>query len=191
MIKNFEVPSHISNHVEKVILSEGMKWTFRRYTISPESTKQFNKKYKISKKIGNYKILEKCWFQKVILSKDQFDKDLFREMKSLQDFIALKVIEKPVEVVRVYTNIFLYSSKNGISQPHVDIEDDNYISCVYYVNNSSGDTIIFDDQKNIVKSIPPKKGTGVLFDSNMLHSGSYPKDENEPRFVMNFLFRCV
>jgi len=190
-MKTFEVPPYIANHVEKIILSEGMKWTFRRYTISPDSTKKFNKKYKISKKIGSSKILEKCWFQKVILSKDQYDKELFREIKQLQDFIALKIIEKPVEVVRVYANIFLYSSENGVSQPHVDIEESNYISCVYYVNNSSGDTIIFDDQKNIVKSVSPKKGTGVLFDSNMLHSGSYPKKENEPRFVMNFLFRYV
>ena len=43
---------------------------------------------------------------------------------------------------------------------------------LYYVNDSDGDTLFFDnkDKLNIIKRVSPKKGRVVHFDNNKLHA---------------------
>ena len=64
---------------------------------------------------------------------------------------------------------------------------------VYYVNDSDGDTVLFNEFYNtksvsINRRIAPKKGRAVIFDSNRFHASSNPI--NTPtRFVINFTFK--
>ena len=60
------------------------------------------------------------------------------------------------------------------------------IAARYYINDSEGDTVFFDDNKKEIKRVSPKKGRIVFFNGNQLHSGSYPT--NTPRFILNFNF---
>ena len=61
---------------------------------------------------------------------------------------------------------------------------------IYYVNDSDGDTFIFNEKKShsgevtLKQRISPKKGSLVLFDANHLHAGNNPID-NYSRVVVN------
>ena len=88
--------------------------------------------------------------------------------------------------------------------PHVDHGDDGYVSLIYYVNNSDGDTYLFDktsyDNKSlkhykervnnltVEKTVSPKKGRVVIFDSNKFHAGSPPLNHSS-RCVLNMVFK--
>ena len=68
---------------------------------------------------------------------------------------------------------------------HTDKKFPHWV-CLYYINDSEGDTVFFDDNKKEIKRISPKKGRIIFFNGNQLHSGSYPT--NTPRFILNFNF---
>lgn len=81
---------------------------------------------------------------------------------------------------------------NGI---HIDLPEDHY-ACVYYVNDSDGDTILYEQTRyntecgsqNVSltehKRVTPKKGRVVIFDGARFHCSSQPK--NNYRCILNF-----
>ena len=89
--------------------------------------------------------------------------------------------------------------------PHTDT-DQPHVSCIVYVNDSDGDTILFDQmddpfgevnqritdiftqEYSIAERIKPEKNKFVLFDGNRFHASSNPKI-NQYRIVLNFNFR--
>lgn len=72
---------------------------------------------------------------------------------------------------------------------HVDIpKESGYVTCIYYVNDSDGDTIIFNNDGTREAIIQPKKGRLVYFDGSTLHAGCPPKHSNV-RCVINFNFK--
>ena len=194
-IKNFEVPKNISDYVEEFLLSTKIDWLFHTETVFKNSQQDYQKRFDFSDKIADFNIVEKYWFHKPVLkighknSKEIRVDYILEILKPLQDYIAIEIVKKPVSLKRIFINMFLHSSdENAIAHPHLDSDFENILSCIYYVNDSSGDTVIFNNDKSILKRIPPKKGTGVLFDANLLHAGCFPKDENNPRIIINFLF---
>ncbi len=83
---------------------------------------------------------------------------------------------------------------NGI---HLDLPQDHY-ACVYYVNDSDGDTILYEQTRyntlpssqNVPtvehKRVTPKKGRVVIFDGARYHCSSQPRDRH--RCIINFDF---
>lgn len=83
---------------------------------------------------------------------------------------------------------------NGI---HLDLPQDHY-ACVYYVNNSDGDTILYEQTRYNTapgsqrvetvehKRVTPKKGRIVIFDGARYHCSSQPR--NGYRCIINFDF---
>lgn len=74
--------------------------------------------------------------------------------------------------------------------PHFDSKNTNDVTVIYYVNNSDGDTVIFNEsyegsipQKlNIKETVSPKKGRVLVFNSNQFHASRPP---------INVDFRCI
>ena len=81
---------------------------------------------------------------------------------------------------------------NGI---HLDLPEDHY-ACVYYVNDSDGDTIVYEQTRHNTecgsqnveltehKRVTPKKGRVVIFDGARFHCSSQPR--NSYRCIINF-----
>ena len=72
--------------------------------------------------------------------------------------------------------------------PHIDIIDSHFVM-LYYVCDSDGDTIIYNEQKKsdnytVQKRITPKQGRVVLFDGNFYHTAEQPTDN--VRCVINY-----
>lgn len=64
---------------------------------------------------------------------------------------------------------------------------DPHLACLYYVNDTDGDTIFFNqDKTTIIKKVAPKKGRVVIFDGSICHSSSTPT--KNVRSVINFNF---
>jgi hypothetical protein len=132
--------------------------------------------------------------------------DFFR---SILDFFSEKtgILVGPLLRVRLrYTHTGTNHNKNKYAPPHVDFNSGKpYSTLIYYVDNSDGDTIIFDKIFNpeeetydpvIADPIPelvritPKKGTGLFFNGHRFHAGNYPINYSS-RIVINFDFETV
>jgi len=95
-------------------------------------------------------------------------------------------------------------NKEYLQNPHVDYNKQfPHISCIIYMNDSDGDTIIFNersenysteeldkisiDDLTIKKRVQPKKGRVVLFDGSLIHTGCSPYN-NKNRILLNSNF---
>jgi hypothetical protein len=78
-------------------------------------------------------------------------------------------------------------SKDNYYPPHVDFSPYGGFVGIYYANDSDGDTLIFNRNKEIVQRVSPKKGRMLLMKSNILHSGQ-PPQTSTLRAVVNFNF---
>lgn len=100
-------------------------------------------------------------------------------------------------LVRAKVNMLLKDSSyiNGNYHiPHSDYTDASE-SVIYYVNDSDGDTFIFNEKPNIdlreisIKTrVSPIKGRLILFNSSYLHASSSPIINRE-RIVINLVFK--
>jgi hypothetical protein len=100
------------------------------------------------------------------------------------------------QMIRIKLNLGVYAhtdNPNAHGMPHVDFTEvsEQLISAIYYVNDSTGDTLIFDQRYGqsgpltVKTRVPPKKGRLVVFDGRLLHAGNTPRT-NEPRININF-----
>jgi hypothetical protein len=67
--------------------------------------------------------------------------------------------------------------------PHLDYSNEDHNVLLYYINDSDGDTHFFKNEK-IIKSISPKANRLVVFDGNILHTGSHPI-KSDYRLILN------
>lgn len=79
------------------------------------------------------------------------------------------------------------TNPNAHNTPHIDGDIEHWVA-LYYVNNSDGDTFIFDNDGLTVKQrITPQQGQVVIFDGSTLHAGMHPRT-TDYRIVINFNF---
>jgi hypothetical protein len=99
---------------------------------------------------------------------------------------------------RIKSNISFRSKEKLPAIPHVDTHH-NYNVLLYYVSDSDGDTILYDqfgsldkvtEEKDlsIINSVSPLKGRAVMFESNRFHCW-VPPVESDMRCVININFR--
>lgn len=100
-------------------------------------------------------------------------------------------------VVRVKSNMLLRDSGSTdfYHVPHVDGADEDWLSVIYYAEDSDGDTIIFDKtveqgpfNLSAVKTITPKQGKAIAFPSKIFHTSQSPVT-NDTRVIINFILK--
>jgi hypothetical protein len=101
---------------------------------------------------------------------------------------------------RIKANMLLRQDENTYScdfynTPHVDIVGEDSISLLYYVNDSDGDTFMFNEDESFTGDLlslkhrePPERNKAVLFDSSKFHSSSSPR-KHDKRIVINVVFK--
>lgn len=102
-----------------------------------------------------------------------------------------------VEIGRIKANLLTQNSsgKPLVNCPHVDRDTPGWHSLVYYVEDSDGDTVLFDKKGNqgfdnleIQDTASPKKNSAVMFESDWYHTSTNPVDTSR-RIVLNFILR--
>lgn len=90
-------------------------------------------------------------------------------------------------ILRSRGDMTMYSHEEFIHDPHVDFFFPN-TSVVYYVNDSDGDTIFYEDESlNIKDRVSPKANRLVAFKGHILHTGCSPT-KHKNRIIINSNF---
>lgn len=101
-----------------------------------------------------------------------------------------EMLDEPLKIIRCKMNVTApragFTADNH-SPVHRDQEEPMLVA-IYYINDSDGDTLIFDGEYNIVQRVQAKKGRLIYFESDVLHAGQLPIN-TDFRGVINFNFR--
>lgn len=177
--------------IEKSIFSPETQWTFGRtvfYHSHPEVTKEHQKRV-----MTFTKSLCRIDDQYYVEDLDLYTKPIIEAARKFDQKI------NKLMTARIQLQVPLNDPRtHGV--PHVDgYRPFPYMVAIYYVNESSGDTVIYkqttdnctpDDVKNgkleIDQTIPYKKGRIAIFPGNIYHSAGRPSDD--VRCIINYNF---
>ena len=102
-----------------------------------------------------------------------------------------KINLKEVDVIQARSFLQLPSniSYEEVDDPHIDLIDTDHFVMLYYVCDSDGDTIIYNEREKsesytIKKKVRPKRGRVVLFDGRLYHTAEQPN--NHKRCIVNY-----
>lgn len=182
------VPLHIQNKFEELFTSTKLAWIFfKDIALPPSEIKrlgitQLTPGIACYIKQDNPKFINDNLLREVKIIPDEACKKIGKECKDI--FNARSFMHFPLETKlrKEYDNI------------HVDVGYEHLV-CLYYVNDSDGDTFLFDrttkdgpmpkdKTPEIIKRVSPKKGRVVLFNGNRYHSSSGPT--KDVRVIINF-----
>ena len=113
---------------------------------------------------------------------------MLSEVCKKMDFENLKILQG-----RSFLQFPLNLKDRTPDTPHIDIENKEHIVALYYVCDSDGDTIIYNERKDqgleaksytIKEKVTPKQGRMVIFDGTLYHTAEQPKDNI--RCVVNY-----
>ena len=84
---------------------------------------------------------------------------------------------------------FPVKERGEIDLPHIDICNKIHIVGLYYVMDSDGDTVIYNERKEsetytIKERVSPKQGRMVIFDGGLFHAAEQPL--NSTRCIVNY-----
>ena len=107
----------------------------------------------------------------------------------INEYISRHVIPSIDETAQIKTLVRVrvngMTSSNRVNL-HTDSSQSNCWTVLYYVNDSSGTTDIFDENKNLVQSVEAKAGRMLIFPANYLHTANPPDDISDWRITLNF-----
>lgn len=153
------IEKNIQDNIENTMLWSNFPWFFIKDATNTFENKQqrpcFKHMFVKDKKINSdyiqliNPILQNC-FKK--LNND------FKTISQIRSFLQLPLSKDFVD-------------NESYDTPHIDLDIPHYVF-LYYVKDSDGDTIFFNnkDELKITKKITPKKGTAVIFDGNTWHT---------------------
>lgn len=177
VIDDFLDKSYFDFIVNDVMNDDNFHWYY-----SGDSTYTSSKKFSI-----NGEIKPTQGFSNLLVEQD---KSRSREGDLIYPF-ALKVKSYlgAKEVMRVRADLCTQTVDGAIHGPHVDYPGQFHYSSILYLNQTDGNTIIFNERDSgsqvngdnidsftIKESITPKPNRLVIFDGRYIHSGCSPKD---------------
>ena len=119
----------------------------------------------------------------------------FNEIRTLFYFLEDKTGIKFEKLIRIKANLTWKTDIKLPHPPHIDLPNNDHLSMVLYINESDGETIIYDktihqgdhNLKEIAR-VSPKPGRAVIFNSNRFHSSSSP-NTSSCRIIINSVFK--
>jgi hypothetical protein len=172
------IPEYLSDYFELICLGRSGKQAFIHPTV------EFRCQYEPTAETPEYSPLSFVHILKssTALSKEMANFGMIAQAACARANLTLK----DIMVARIFIAPQTHSDLDHY-QPHQDSPGPHTV-VIYYVNDAEGDTVFFDDNKQIVKRVTPKKGRVVLFDGAVLHAGSPAR--NQPRCLVNFNLWC-
>jgi hypothetical protein len=164
IIQNF-LPSILEENLYNNLISSNFPWYWNDFVLYDDKEKQKNLFQFTHTFIKNGEFIS-SWVNLTIPIVYFLEKQLNTKIKSIYKLkanLTTKTIINESDIKELY---------------HIDKETSNYISFIYYVEDSDGDTIIEN------KSFTPKRNSLVWFKSNITHAGMFPKI-NKRRIIIN------
>lgn len=172
------LPVTKAQHLCDVILHHDFTWHWNEFTLVGDSTTSFAK--------TTHQFTHLFWGKgKENSSLSYMVFDIARTVAASLD-IQLKYLWK------AKANLLCTMGDVHIDQQHEihrDCEDgDNFYSVVYYIGESDGDTVLFDDSGKETARVPHKHNSAAVFNSLSNHRASLPR-QHKRRVVINLIFR--
>lgn len=170
------------DYIEKSFHDDLIDWYFNRGTVVPGKDKNI---------LENTNTKELSQFTHMLLGNNgEVSKFRFLGDEVLDNFTKVFPLEYK-SVLRMKANLAVPMPHNLTNDkfhntPHID-HDVKHLVMIYYVNDSDGDTIIFDKKNTdkILEKVTPKKGRFVIFNGDNYHAGRQPKNF-ETRVIINY-----
>ena len=159
------------NLIEDSLLSGYFKWSFNPSITEGDDKKDDKTGFGVDLLSDNYKSEYAGLLYPVLL--EAFDK--YRKDVLIQNCF------------RIRAGMFVKNQTQGAHMPHVDWDFQHY-TMLYYVSDSDGPTIIYDESNNIIDKIEPVKGRVLIMSGDTIHASSSPK-EHKQRIVINYNFK--
>ena len=185
------LPESFAHQVREWTMDGGVQW-FYHYDLT-----YGNKDDAINLFAGRYSLdihfAFSPGFSHALFDNGESQSNLWSDIHPIVWFLSEKLDNKALTAFSVKMNMQLQrSTKNYLScnYPHQDqLEHQDTWIFLYYVNDSDGDTIIFDGvgppDLTIRERIRPKANTGVFFSNKFWHASSNPIGYNR-RVNINF-----
>lgn len=127
-------------------------------------------------------------YRKRKLSNNKFGFGITLDENVFNDIVELAAAKVDMKVNHVLnTRVFMTTpivDDDRVGTPHVDRQTPHFV-CLYYVNDSDGDTVFFEDENsdNIIHRVSPKKNRAILFKGHLYHAATWPS--KSPRCTIN------
>ena len=169
------LPLSLANDLENILLSKSHPWYF-----IPDITHGHDT-YKTDNSIPGYK---HAYFD---VAYGGMLSTYFGYFHSIPSIIFDKIgYKNRPELMRIYSfmQLPLIRPEDYLHDNlHIDYDNVPHIVCLYYVNDTDGDTFIYDINKKM-RRISPKKNRAVIFDGSLYHASSLPTKNK--RVIINF-----
>ena len=163
--------------IEKVLLDREYRWSYVGYTVTPTSPDP-----QMSHVLYAYDPLSPS---RLNYMKSKFSYVLNYLFEEIEKNTDLKLNDRTL--YRAKSTILFPPSKKQKQESDIHIDSNEIVmdNLLYYVNDSDGDTILYEnDRETIIKRITPKAGRLVYFNGDIPHCASRPS-ENLKRMVLN------
>ena len=163
--------------IEKVLLQNEYRWNYWSYTVTPSSPDP-----QMSHILYSYDPLTPL---KVNYLKSKYVYVLSYLFDEIEKNTDLKLSDRTL--YRGKSTILFPPAKNQKQESdiHIDCTEIKMDNILYYVNDSDGDTILYEnDRKTVIERISPKAGRFVYFSGDIPHCASRPV-KNLKRMVIN------
>jgi hypothetical protein len=176
-VENF-VPDGLAKALAETLLHSDFPWYWRA-----------SSKYGLNNGAENSNDFQ---FVHIIYYNDQPQSDVFVLVQDLVIAFENATNIKIKNIHKIKANLLTrqtFDDESLAETIHSDIEhqDKKYVSVVYYVNDSDGNTVGFDENSNVLFDVCPKKTSAVYFDSGIQHRAT-PPSNNKRRVVLNMVF---
>jgi hypothetical protein len=190
MIKRIEIDKDYADILSELMLGDEFPWYWNSGTLYPETDDGC---------VIDSKTKDSHQFTHTIYLNNQPQTEYYHYFTEMVHYLEPH-IGKIKRVIRIKSNLMVGDGAypEGLyNGPHVDYHGDNLLSFVYYVNDSDGDTVIFDEhldgnphnltELTEVDRQTPKAGSGIVFNSQRVHTSSTPRFTDR-RVVINYVF---
>lgn len=194
------LPPTLVNRFENTLLSDQFAW----FALDNLSLGEQEQKYKFNYKDG-YNYIETHGMSSLLYKDDLWydPYSLYMMGRQLIDYVLTETDLNMRRILRMKANYLTQNVDHNfddmsINFPHLDNYNEHYV-LVYYVNDSDGDTILFnekwekdDKNKDIINltteaRVSPKRGRILLFDGLQYHTSQNPI-KYDKRCILNINF---
>lgn len=142
-------------------------------------------------------------FPAKVLPDKRINTEILKLIDVITENVMSKIKEKLLKKYRIKINKTFphnFDLSNEYKLMHVD-RDEQHVVIIYYVNDSDGDTMVYEDVDNkhlgkcgteiefdnfkLIKEITPKKGRVAVFNGNLWHYAKYPSKGERNVINMN------
>ena len=187
----------IQNEIEKYVYDKNLHWDIKTNITKNEGINT------------NYS------FPAQVISPPHIDKNILKFIDIIIDNSLNMINKKLVKKYRIKINKTIphrIDTNEEYRLLHID-KAEPHVTIIYYINDSDGDTLIFNDENNkhlknikqfmnndnfldfknfeLNKCISPKKGRVVVFDGNLWHYGKYPTKGERNIININLVIESV